>query len=268
MWNMRGHHAIQHRSNIEKPAGSTSAKENRSDARRLDPHGTSRRGRHRGRLRSPRHACSASSSDGPDTRRRKDLILLDAIAETYRRLHDVAVDRYCHHLIDRQLYLTVVKRLHSRLERLRRRLRSPALHLITGSNPRRLRRLWHTLETADQRLAINAVLGPRQRPPGTPRTRQPRPHGSATSGTAHLNPLPYHPLLANGGTGPPRGSSPCSNGGNARVATDTSSTTGSGRRTDPTLPSDRTVQRILGSWREARLRTGPLPRPEALMRSR
>lgn len=88
----------------------------------------------------------------------EEIILLEAIADTNERLHDLTIDRYCYHHIDRHDYLVVLTRLRSRLHRLRRRLRSPALHIITDSNPQRLRRRWDELETEDKRLAINAVL--------------------------------------------------------------------------------------------------------------
>jgi len=88
----------------------------------------------------------------------EEIILLDAIADTHKRIHDLTIDRYCHHVIDHHLYLTVIMTLRRRLDRLRRRLRSPALHLLTNSNPHRIRDLWDTLEPDDQRLAINAVL--------------------------------------------------------------------------------------------------------------
>lgn len=88
----------------------------------------------------------------------EEIILLEAIADTNEQLHDLTIDRYCHHLIDRHDYLVALTKLRSRLHRLRRRLRSPALHLITDSNPQRLRDRWEQLETEDKRLAINAVL--------------------------------------------------------------------------------------------------------------
>jgi hypothetical protein len=94
----------------------------------------------------------------PDYTPEEEIILLDAIADTNRRLQDLAIDRYCHHVIDRQLYLVVITRLRSRLDRLRRRLRSPALHLLTDSNPHRSRDEWDTLDPEERRLAINAVL--------------------------------------------------------------------------------------------------------------
>ncbi|MEO7572944.1 MAG: recombinase family protein [Acidimicrobiales bacterium] len=91
---------------------------------------------------------------GPD----EEIVLLDAIADTNQRLHELTLDRYYRHLIDRHDYLIALTKLRSRLHRLRRRLRSPALHLLTGSNPQHLHDRWDQLDTPDQRLAINAVL--------------------------------------------------------------------------------------------------------------
>lgn len=88
----------------------------------------------------------------------EELILLDAIADTQQRLQELTVDRYLHHLIDRHDYLVALTNLRSRLDRLRRRLHSPALHHLTSSNPTDLPNHWDTLTVEDRRLAINAVL--------------------------------------------------------------------------------------------------------------
>ena len=100
----------------------------------------------------------ASDLGRPSYAAREEIILLDAIAETSRRTQELSVDYYAHHLIARDEFLAAHQTLTQRLNRLRRRLRSPGLHLITGSNPKQLRQRWADLPVDQRRIAIAAVL--------------------------------------------------------------------------------------------------------------